>query len=131
MAFATLALMFVYSPLLCCLALAALVLYIALRLASFMRFACAASIAITTAAREQSNFIESVRGIAALKAFGQEGNRQRIWQQTKADAVNAEIRLGRLGAGFDAAGQLISGWSGSHSSTSRSGSPWAVTSPWA
>jgi ATP-binding cassette subfamily B protein RaxB len=48
-----------------------------------------------------------VRGIAALKAFGQEGNRQRLWQQQKADAVNAEIKLGRTTAGFEAGGQFI------------------------
>lgn len=109
MACATLALMFVYSPLLALIALAALLLFVALRVAFLHALRMRNVDAITTAARESSSFIESVRGIAALKAFGQEGNRQRIWQQAKADAVNAEIRLGRLNAGFDAAGQLILG----------------------
>jgi ATP-binding cassette subfamily B protein RaxB len=62
---------------------------------------------ITTAANENSSFIETVRGIAALKAFGQEGNRQRLWQKKKADAINAQIKLGRLTAGFDSLGQLV------------------------
>jgi ATP-binding cassette, subfamily B, bacterial CvaB/MchF/RaxB len=62
---------------------------------------------ITRAATENSAFIESVRGISAIKAFGQEGNRHRAWQQLKADAVNAQIKLGRLSAGFDAGGQFI------------------------
>ncbi len=52
-------------------------------------------------------FIESVRGVSAIKSFGQEGNRQRLWQKKKADAVNASIRLGRLGAGFDALSGFI------------------------
>jgi ATP-binding cassette subfamily B protein RaxB len=109
MAFATLALMFVYSALLGTIAIVALSVYISLRIAFLHALRMRSIDAITTAARENSAFIESVRGIAALKAFGQEGNRQRIWQQHKADAVNAEIRLGRLNAGFDAAGQLILG----------------------
>ncbi|WP_438616816.1 hypothetical protein, partial [Proteus mirabilis] len=62
---------------------------------------------IATAARENSALIESVRGIAAIKAFGREGDRQRLWQKKKADAVNAQIRLGRLSAGFDAANRLV------------------------
>lgn len=109
MALATLALMFVYSPLLGAVAVTALLLFIALRIGFLHALRMRNVDAITTAARESSSFIESVRGIAALKAFGQEPNRQRIWQQRKAEAVNAEIRLGRLNAGFDSAGQLILG----------------------
>jgi len=107
MAFATLALMFVYSPLLGAVAVTALLLFVALRIGFLHALRMRNVDAITTAARENSSFIESIRGIAALKAFGQEANRQRIWQQRKAEAVNAEIRLGRLNAGFDAAGQLV------------------------
>lgn len=107
MALLTLALMFVYSPLLAGVAVAALLLYTALRLAFLQALKLRNVDAITTAARDNSAFIESVRGIAAIKAFGQEGNRQRLWQRTKADAVNAEIKLGRLSAGFDASGQFI------------------------
>jgi len=107
MAFATLALMLVYSPLLAGVALVAWVLFAALRIAFFQSLRMRNVDAITTAARESSSFIESVRGVAAIKAFGQEGNRQRTWQQFKADAVNAEIRLSRLSALFDSGGQLI------------------------
>jgi ATP-binding cassette, subfamily B, bacterial CvaB/MchF/RaxB len=107
MALLTLVLMFVYSPMLGFLALAALLAYIAVRMAFLQALRFRNIDAITTAARESSTFIESVRGIAAIKAFGQEGNRQRLWQKSKADAVNAQIRLGRLTAGFDAVGQLI------------------------
>ncbi len=107
MAFVTLALMYVYSPLLASVAAVALLLVIALRLAFLHALRMRNVDAITTAAKENTSFIETVRGVAAIKAFGQEGNRQRIWQQKKADAINAEVRLGRLTAGFDAAGQLV------------------------
>jgi ATP-binding cassette subfamily B protein RaxB len=107
MAFLTLALMFVYSPLLAGVVLIAWGLFAAMK-AAFVKSLRMRNIdAISAAAKESSSFIESVRGIAGIKAFGEEGNRQRIWQQLKADAVNAEITLGRATAGFDAGGQLI------------------------
>jgi ATP-binding cassette subfamily B protein RaxB len=57
---------------------------------------------ISSTAKESSSFIESIRGIMPLKAFGQESNRQRIWQNLKADAVNAQAKLTRTTAIFDA-----------------------------
>lgn len=107
MALLTLTLMFVYSEILGGIAVAALALYISVRLLFLQALRLRNINVITTAARENSAFIESVRGVAAIKAFGQEGNRQRLWQKAKADAVNANIKLGRLSAGFDAVGQII------------------------
>jgi ATP-binding cassette subfamily B protein RaxB len=107
MATLTLALMFVYSPRLAGIALVAWLLFAAIKIGSFHAIRMRNVDVITAAARESSSFIESVRGIAAVKAFGQEGNRQRIWQQLKADAVNAQIRLGRMTSGFDALGQFV------------------------
>lgn len=109
MAVLTLALMFVYSPVLGGVACVALGLYVTLRLAFLQAIKLRNLDVITTMAKENSNFIESVRGIAAIKAFGQEGNRQRLWQKSKADAVNAQVKLGRLTAGFDALGQFVIG----------------------
>ena len=107
MALLTLGLMFIYSGVLAGVAVAALAIYLALRLAFLQALRLRNLDVITTMANENTNFIESVRGIAALKAFGQEGNRQRLWQKTKADAVNAQIKLGRLTAAFDALGQFV------------------------
>jgi ATP-binding cassette subfamily B protein RaxB len=109
MAFVTLLLMFVYSPLLASLALGAWLLFALLKISFLHALRMRNVDVISTAAKESSSFIESLRGIAAIKAFGQEGNRQRLWQQKKADAVNAEIKLGRLSAGFGAGGQFILG----------------------
>jgi ATP-binding cassette subfamily B protein RaxB len=109
MAVLTLTLMFVYSPILGGVAFVALGLYVTLRIAFLQAIKLRNLDVITTMAKENSNFIESVRGIAAIKAFGQEGNRQRLWQKSKADAVNAQVKLGRLTAGFDALGQFVIG----------------------
>ena len=107
MAIITLALMFVYSPALSLLALSALALTMGLRLAFFSTLKQSNVSVITTNARENSTFIESIRGAATIKAFGEEANRQRFWQQKKADAVNSEIKTGRLNSGFDAGEQLV------------------------
>jgi len=107
MAVVTLALMFVYSPLLAAVALVAWTLFAALKVGALRALRARNVNTIAAAAKESSAFIESIRGVAAIKAFGQEGNRQRTWQQLKADAVNAQIKLGRFTAGFDAGGQFI------------------------
>jgi ATP-binding cassette subfamily B protein RaxB len=109
MALLTFALIFVYSPALSLIALTALVLATSLRVASFSALKHANVDLITAAAHENSTFIESIRGIATIKAFGEEANRQRLWQQKKAEAVNAEIKAARLNAAFTAAEGLVMG----------------------
>lgn len=103
----TFVLMLLYSPLLTAVAVGALVLYGLIRW-SFLRSIKLRNVdVISTAAKENSVFMETVRGASAIKAFAQESNRLRIWQRSKADAVNAEIKLARLTAGFDALGSFI------------------------
>jgi ATP-binding cassette, subfamily B, bacterial CvaB/MchF/RaxB len=107
MALITLGLMFVYSPILAFVALVALAAYVGLRLIFLQALKLRNIDAITTGAAESSAFIESIRGISTIKAFGEENNRQRLWQQKKAKAVNAQIKLGRLNAGFGAGQQFV------------------------
>lgn len=107
MAVITLVLMIVYSPALALLAVAALALTVGLRFGFFASLKNANVSMITANARESSAFIETIRGVATIKAFGEEANRQRYWQQKKADAVNAEIKAGRLSAGFNAGEDLV------------------------
>lgn len=109
MAIATLVFMLVYSPKLTGIAVAALLLYLAMRV-SFLRLLRALNVgAIAANAAEQSALIETIRGILGIKTFGQEANRQRVWQNKKAEAVNAQIRSGRVVAGFDAVQTAILG----------------------
>ena len=109
MAILTLALMFVYSASLSIIAIAALVIVTCLRVGFFSALKHANVNMVTAIARENSVFIESLRGISTIKAFGEESNRQRFWQQKKAEAVNAEIKTGRLNAGFTAGEQFVMG----------------------
>lgn len=109
MAILTLALMFVYSPMLSVIAITALLLVACLRLGFFSVLNQANVNMVMAMAKENSVFIESLRGISTIKAFGEEANRQRFWQQRKAEAVNAEIKSGRINAGFAASEQFVMG----------------------
>jgi ATP-binding cassette subfamily B protein RaxB len=103
----TLALMFIYSPLLALIALAAWGLFFAAKKASLQLIQTENISAITKNARESTAFIETLRNIASIKAFGHELERQDRWQALKADAVNAQIKLGRITGSFDAIGSFI------------------------
>lgn len=109
LAIATLCLMTIYSPLLTGLTAAVILSYAAVKLIFFKSMKYANSNLLTAQALESSAFIENVRGIAAIKTFCQEGNRQRLWQNKKADVVNGNIRLGRLTTGFDTTNNFIVG----------------------
>ncbi|HEX8466800.1 MAG TPA: peptidase domain-containing ABC transporter [Allosphingosinicella sp.] len=107
LAIATFLLMLLYSPMLALVAAAALIIYLGIRLLFFQALKAGNINVITTDALEQTTLIESIRGVSAVKAFGQEDNRLQMWQRRKADAVNASIRLGRLSSGFDSSAQFI------------------------
>lgn len=99
--------MVTYSIVLSAIAFLALCLYLAVRIVMFDVYRLQNVSSITANAAEQTSFIETVRGMSAIKSFGQESNRQRIWQKKKIDAVNATLKLGRTNAAFDVLGQSI------------------------
>ena len=107
MAIGTLAFMFYYSPILAGIAVLALLIYIAIRFAWFGSLRLANVGMITAKAAESSTMIETVRGMPAIKLFAREGDRQRFWQNKRADVVNASIRTGRMQVWFDAANNTV------------------------
>jgi ATP-binding cassette subfamily B protein RaxB len=109
MAIATLALMLVYSWLLALVSLAAIVLYVTLRLAAIGALRRRTEDQIQARAREDSTFIETVRAVQTIKLFGREAEREGLWQNRYAAFVNAGIKLGRLQINFKAANDLIFG----------------------
>lgn len=64
---------------------------------------------IQSSAKEQSNFLENIRGMQAIKLFSNESQRQGIWQNRYADVINSEISLGRLNISFDSFNKLLFG----------------------
>jgi ATP-binding cassette subfamily B protein RaxB len=109
MAVSTLALIFLYSARLGSIVLAATSLYVLIRLAFFEPLRRRNEELIAASAKEQSTFIESVRGIQSIKIFGCEPGRQSLWQNRYADVINSGVRLGKMSIGFTGANGLLFG----------------------
>lgn len=107
MALITLALMFVYSPLLAMIVVVATLLYLALRLILLHRMRALTEDVILAGAAEDSNFIETLRGMLPIKAFADESNRQMRWQNLLAETFNTSIRLQRLNIVFGTSRSFI------------------------
>ena len=109
MAITTLVLMFVYSPTLAAIALGAWVLYFIVRMAFYRPFRAAQEEAIVSRAKEQTTFIETVRGITSLKLFGGESERENVWQNRYAETINATAKHSKLSIWFQSANAGIFG----------------------
>ncbi|MVZ96476.1 peptidase domain-containing ABC transporter [Sphingorhabdus sp. IMCC26285] len=109
MALLTLALMFWYSPMLALVAVVAFLLYGASRLISFSFEREAQEAAIVTGGKEQSTMIETLRGMTTLRLFGRETLRHAFWQTRLTDAVNADVRVARIGIWQSTANSVIFG----------------------
>ena len=64
---------------------------------------------IVYAARQQSDLLESIRGIQAIKLANQQSHRQGRYANAQVDTTNREIALQRLGIGAQAGSGLIFG----------------------
>jgi ATP-binding cassette, subfamily B, bacterial CvaB/MchF/RaxB len=110
MAIATLTMIFLYSPRLAFIALAALMLYLILRLATYRKFRDFNEVSIRAQAQENTNFIESARAIQSIKLFNRETDRESQWLNLHADTVNASIRKGRASISFGMMNRAIFGF---------------------
>jgi ATP-binding cassette subfamily B protein RaxB len=100
MAISTLIIMFIYSPLLASVVVAALTAYLGVRLGFYRSLRDRTEDEIVAKAGEQSGLIESIRAMQSIKIFGKEAQRQSYWQNRFADSINASVRLERLNIGF-------------------------------
>lgn len=105
----TLIVMFVYNPSLAGVALSAAVLYAIGRWSYYRPLREAMEEQIVRAARKDSSLLESIRGTQSLRLFNREAQRQGIWQNLLADALNAGIRVSRLQIGFNALNGVLFG----------------------
>ena len=109
MAFTTLIMIFLYSPKLSFVVLAAIAVYAVIRIAMYRPLRIMSEEVIVNQAKEQSNFMETVRGIQTIKLFGREVQRQSVWHNKYADSLNAGIRVGHLNIGYEAINKVIFG----------------------
>jgi ATP-binding cassette, subfamily B, bacterial CvaB/MchF/RaxB len=109
MALLTLAMIFIYSPLLSLVALGALILYATIRLVLYRILWIRTEATIRAGAQESSTFIETVRAIQSVKLFNRETEREGQWLNRYADVVSANVRLGRTKIAFTTVNDLIFG----------------------
>ncbi|HJN52374.1 MAG: peptidase domain-containing ABC transporter [Pseudomonadales bacterium] len=109
MAITTLVMIIIYSPLLSTIVLVSIASFAVLRAVLLQPFRHRTQESIVTAARQDSNLMESVRALQSIKVFSREGDRQSLWQSRFADAINANISIGRLTIGHEILNGLISG----------------------
>ncbi len=109
MAVATLAMMLVYSVRLTLVAVASVTAYGLLRWAFYNPLRRATEEHIVHAARQQSHFLETVRGVQSIKLFGRQEERRSRWLNLVVDAVNRDLAAQKLGLGFRSANSLVFG----------------------
>ena len=109
MAIAVLVMALIYSVKLSLIVIGAILIYATVRLLMYRPLHQATEEMIQNSAKEQSNFLENIRGIQTIKLFGNESQRQGVWQNRYAEVINSEIRLGRLTISFDTINKLLFG----------------------
>ena len=92
----TLALMFLYSPPLAFIAVFAMLLYGLARWAWFGPLRRASEDELVHAARQQSHFLETMRGVRTLKLFAHQEQRATTWSGLLIDEINAGLRPQKL-----------------------------------
>ena len=109
MATATLVVMLVYSWKLALVTLAAVVLYLGLRFATYRAFRDRSEAHLDAAAKQQTNLLESIRGMQSLKLAGIESQRRATYGGLMVETTNVEVGLAHLGLGFNSAQLLVFG----------------------
>jgi ATP-binding cassette subfamily B protein RaxB len=109
MALGVVTLMLVYSPRLTLVVLAAALLLGAVRMALYRPVRQIREEGLVAAAQEESATIETLRGMQAVKLLGIESLRDALWQNRRADTMNASVRVARWDLGFSAASTLLFG----------------------
>jgi ATP-binding cassette, subfamily B, bacterial CvaB/MchF/RaxB len=96
MAFVLVAMMWLYDPWLACLAIMTTGLYAVTRCLAYRLYRRANEEAVVYAASESSHFLESLRGMASIKALAIGDRRQGIWNNYLIDRVGSELRVGKI-----------------------------------
>lgn len=105
----TLILMFFYSPILTWIAVGAMALYGVLRWIWFTPLKRATEEQIIHSAKQSTHFMETMRGIRAIKRFGKEEVRKNTWLTLFVNTINARLYTQKLGLMFGFINGIIFG----------------------
>lgn len=92
----TLAMMLLYSVKLAGIACITVILYVLLRWGVYRTMREATAEQIIHAAKQQTHFMESVRGVQSIRLFGRTEERRSGWMNALADQFNADLRISKL-----------------------------------
>ncbi|HET9363772.1 MAG TPA: peptidase domain-containing ABC transporter, partial [Candidatus Angelobacter sp.] len=104
-----LAVMFVYSRKLALIVLISVAVYVALRNLAYMPLRKTMEEQIIRMAKQQTFFIETLRGIRTIKVLGREDDRKTRWMNLLVDSTNAQVSTELQTLLFKAANALIFG----------------------
>jgi ATP-binding cassette subfamily B protein RaxB len=103
-----LAMMLLYSPRLGALAIVVTVIYAFMRRLRYGAVRMASSGALVKHAKEQTFFLETIRGVRSVKLFNREYERRSAWLSLWVDAANSSLKIERLNLVFGAAWNALS-----------------------
>ena len=106
---AMLVVMAVYSRRLTLVVIVSVFLYVVLRNFAYQPLRAQTEEMIIRAARQQSYFLETLRGIRTIKVFGREDSRKSRWMNLLVGTTNAQVATEKLSIVFKAANTLIFG----------------------
>lgn len=109
MAVVTLGLMLFYSWKLALVTLLAVIVYLGIRAVAYRPVRDRTERQLVAGAKQQTHLLESLRGMQSLKVAGEESQRRSTYDNLMHDTVNQEVRLARMGLGFNTASQLVFG----------------------
>jgi ATP-binding cassette, subfamily B, bacterial CvaB/MchF/RaxB len=109
MVIATLVMMLLYAPMLTAVVIVAVILYALLRIAMYAPLRRASEEQIIHAAKQESHFLESLRGVQSVKIFGKRDLRLSAWQNLAVNNFNRGIAIDKMSLGFGAANGIIFG----------------------
>lgn len=107
MGITTLIMMFIYSFKLALVVLVSVAIYTVLRIVTFRINYQYKQESIVLAAKENTNFMETVRAVQMIKLFKKERQRESMWMNQYASSLNAEIKLSKLGIIFTAINETV------------------------
>jgi ATP-binding cassette subfamily B protein RaxB len=109
MAFAFVGMMWLYNAWLAALAVVMTAIYAAVRGLAYRLYRRANEEAIVYAAQENSHFLESLRGMASIKALAMGERRQTVWNNYLIDRTGAELRVNKIDVIFTTASTFLFG----------------------
>ncbi len=109
LALGTLVVMSFYSLQLAAVACIAVALYGLLRWSMFRPLRDATAEQIIHAARQQTHFLESARGVQSVRLFNRAEERRVGWMNALADQFNADLRISKLSVSYQTANTFLFG----------------------